>query len=327
MKACSAPSQPNYRLYPAADFGGFKALRVKRLGRVFTADDGPPWMVSHAAYPTPLLLGTDRLRLFFNSRDEHNRGSAGWADLDPMNPRRVLRVSPKPCLGPGSLGSFDDRGISNGSIMRFGEELRFYYLGWNKSADVPFRNAIGLATCVDGAGDLFVRPFEGPIIDRSRHDPYTLSYPFVEPGDLRQPWRMYYGTSRNGGDRETDMRHTLTEATSPDGINWSPTGQNIIELTATEYGLSRPWRFDFSGHRYLLFSIRRQKYTIGLAIWDPISLAWQRTTDDLLGQSVEDWDLDAACYASVASVGDQHYLFYCGRDYGRTGVGVAIIED
>ncbi len=299
---------------------------MKRIGRVFAPEQGPSWMVSHAAYPVPILLSNDRLRIFFNTRDAENRGCLAWVDIDPSNPLRILDVATEPGLRPGSLGAFDDRGISNGSLHRVGDELWLYYMGWNKAADVPFRNAIGLAVSRDADGRSFERRFVGPLIDRSRFDPFTISYPFVIPGGARDPWRMFYGSSRAGGDREETMLHSITEATSPDGLDWRASGHDSVGLEPGEFGLSRPWRFERGGETYLLFSIRRSQYTIGLARLEPESGQWRRISNDVLGPSREDWDKDATCYASVISVGEVRYMFYCGNGYGRTGFGLAMIE-
>ena len=302
-------------------------MRVTRLGRVFVPAQGSDWMASHAAYPTPLLVSPDRLRIFFNTRDADNRGSVGWVDVDSSDPLRIRDCCRQAALGPGPLGSFDDRGISNGSVHRVGNEIWLYYMGWNKSADVPFRNAIGLAVSRDADGAKFERRFQGPLVDRSRFDPFTISYPFVVPGRAGVPWSMYYGTNRAGGDREDNMQHALTEATSDDGISWRPSGRDAIGLQPGEFGLSRPWELTLGGNRVLLFSVRRSRYTIGVAKYDRGNGTWVRTSDNLLGPSREDWDSDATCYASVISLAGTRYMFYCGNGYGRTGFGVAVLED
>ncbi|MET3889517.1 hypothetical protein ABIE41_000593 [Bosea sp. OAE506] len=302
-------------------------MRLERLGHVFSAQDGPDWMVSHAAYPTPVLLGDGRLRIFFNARDASNRGQVGWLDVDPADPTRVVAVSQQPSLMPGALGSFDDRGISLGSILSTKDGLRLYYLGWNKSADVPFRNAIGMALASDGIGTRFERVFAGPILDRSRHDPFTLSYPFVEAPEQGGCWRMLYGTSRNGGIREEAMNHVITEAVSDDGIDWRPSGLDTIALQSGEYGLSRPWIFTREGNRFAVVSIRNAAYSLGLVAWDPARAVWIRQHDQLLGPDFEAWEGGAPCYGATVDVGGRQLMFYCGTGYGQTGFGVAQIRD
>lgn len=295
-------------------------MKLRRLGRVFGVEMKPGWMASHAAYPTPILLPNGRLRVLFNARDHLNRGHGAWLDLDPTDPLRITDICTGPSLAPGIVGAFDDRGVSFGSAVTTPEDLRLYYMGWNKSADVPFRNAIGAAFSRDG-GQSFERLFTGPLIDRSRFDPFTVSYPFVEPGVGEAPWRMFYGSSRAGGTREDDMVHSLTEAHSPDGLDWTPTGRDVVPLEDGEYGLSRPWIVNDT----MLFSIRRGQYSIGAAR-RAADGSWRRISTDVLGPG-EGWDGSATCYPAVITVESRCYMFYCGDGYGKTGFGVALIED
>lgn len=302
-------------------------MKVRRLGRVWSADDGPAWMASHAAYPTPVAISSERIRVFFNTRDGEGRGQLAWVDVDARDPRRVLDVCDAPGLPLADTGTFDDRGISNGSVHRIDGRLWLYYMGWNKAADVPFRNAIGLAVSEDSDGNAFRRRFEGPLIDRSRFDAFTLSYPFVVPGQQGQPWRMYYGTSRAGGVDESKMEHVLTDAVSSDGEDWRPTGRDLIGLEPGDYGLSRPWLATLSGVSSMLYSIRRQRYTIGLSQLDEASGEWRRVDSDVMGPGADDWETEASCYPAVIDVPAGRFLFYCGNGYGRTGFGVAVLED
>jgi hypothetical protein len=284
-------------------------------------------MVSHAAYPTPLLLARDRLRIYFNTRDAESRGSLAWMDVDPADPLRTLDIADEPALGPGPIGAFDDCGLSNGSIHRIGNELWLYYMGWSRSLDVPFRNSIGLAISRDG-GATFERAFEGPLLARSRHDPYTVSYPFVvTPTADNRTWRMLYGSNRGPGDRDETMNHVLTEATSSDGLEWRPSGRDLLAPLPGEFGLSRPWRFAANGRPLLLYSIRREHYSIGASMQESPGDTWTRLTNDMLGPSPEDWDNEATCYPAVIELNGSRLMFYCGNGFGRTGFGVAVIED
>lgn len=282
-------------------------------------------MHSHATYATPLLMDSTRARVFIVSRGVDKRGAVGWVDVATDDPRRVLGVSDRPCLLPGLLGAFDDRGISIGSIHRMGTELWLYYMGWNKSADVPFRNAIGLAIARDGVGERFERAFEGPLVDRSRFDPFTISYPFVVPGIMGGAWTMYYGTSRGGGDREEDMKHVITSASSANGIDWEPSGRDVLGLDNGEFGLSRPWMFAHAERTFMLFSIRKAQYAIGLAERMDDG-GWRRLSSNVLGPSSAGWDDAATCYPAVLACGGRYLMFYSGNGYGRTGFGAAFLE-
>ncbi|GLS32778.1 hypothetical protein SAMN04488498_12017 [Mesorhizobium albiziae] len=301
-------------------------MHAVRLGHVFSAEQGPSWMRSHATYAAPVSLDKSRARVFIVTRDDENRGLVGWVDVALDDPRRILAVSDRPCLMPGALGAFDDRGISIGSANRIGSELWLYYMGWNTAVDVPFRNAIGLAISKDGRGESFERIFQGPLLDRSRFDPFTISYPFVIPGAGRKNWIMYYGSSRSGSNRGETMDHVITSATSVDGIDWRPTGLEEIGLEEGEYGLSRPWVFCISGRTFMLYSIRCENYTIGLAEQRESGRRWLRLSSNLLTGSAEAWESEATCYPAVLAWGDRLYLFYSGNGYGRTGFGVAVLK-
>jgi hypothetical protein len=258
------------------------------------------------------------------SRDGSNRGAAGFIDLDPQEPTRVLAVSDMPVLAPGPLGTFDDRGISIGSILQYNNQLWMYYMGWNKSVDVPFRNAIGLAWSADAEGRTFTKAFEGPLLDRSRFDPFTMSYPYVvPPGPNVDRWTMYYGTSRAGGLREEEMAHILTAAESNDGIDWRPTGREVVSLEAGEYGLARPWIWKHDGKVWLFYSIRRATYSIGVSRFDVDTNRFLRVSNNLFGSSPDDWDNHASCYPALIAAGGRILMFYNGNGYGQSGVGVA----
>lgn len=299
-------------------------MRAQRMGLIFSADQGPGWMKSHAAYPTPVLVSDEVLRIFMVARDGQNRGSVGYIDVLPDAPSKIIATSQEPCLGPGALGNFSDRGISIGSICKVNGELWLYYLGWNKSQDVPFRNSIGLAISKDGTGTTFAPAFEGPIVDRSRFDPYTLSYPFVEPPrDEQSTWQMYYGTSRNGGISEENMCHVLTTASSQNGIDWTPSGNDEIELETGEYGLSRPWLLKLEEDEFAFYSIRKEQYKIGLSKRDKQSGKWIRMSEDVLGASHNEWENEASCYPGIIQINQRIYMFYNGNQYGKTGIGLS----
>ena len=123
------------------------------------------------------------------------------------------------------------------------------------------------------------------------------------------------------------MQHAITEAVSDDGIDWRPTGRDVVALEPGEFGLSRPRLMQAGQASRLLFSIQRRQYTIGVAALDPDGGGCHRLTDDLLGPSSEDWDSEATCYPAVFNLGATSYLLYCGNGYGRTGFGLALLEE
>jgi hypothetical protein len=297
-------------------------MRVRRLGRLFATEQGPDWMVSHAAYPSPIRLNQKTIRIFFVSRDRSNRGCVAWLDVDASDPLKIKAIAERPALLPGAVGTFDEGGIAIGSIVHINNALWLYFMGWAYSPSKIVRNEIGLAVSEDD-GQTFKRIVDRPVLSRNPLDPYSLSYPYV--GNPVDGWQMLYGSHRGAGKTQEDMRHSITYATSTDGLNWQPTGRDLVKLQEGEFALTRPWLFAHSGSDFMLFSIRRERYTIGLA-QRVGGFQWKRVSADLFGASNFEWDNEATCYASHIRVRQHDLIFYCGNGYGRTGFGIAEIE-
>ncbi|MGZ4810350.1 MAG: hypothetical protein ACXV7D_13580 [Thermoanaerobaculia bacterium] len=124
-------------------------MRWERLGRIFVPDGNVSWMRSHASNAFALPLDDDVVRIYFSSRDDANRSSAGCLDYS-MRYMRVTSVSERPVVSPGERGLFDDSGVSVGWIVASAGRLFLYYAGWNLGVTMPFRNSIGLAVSTDG---------------------------------------------------------------------------------------------------------------------------------------------------------------------------------
>ena len=88
-------------------------------------------MFSHVAYPTPVHISEQILRIFFATRDSSQRGAVGFIDVNPQDPTQILRVSEHTVIQPGEKGDFDQDGISPGNICKVEGGLRLYYLGWS----------------------------------------------------------------------------------------------------------------------------------------------------------------------------------------------------
>src|SRR5438477_8439003 len=164
-------------------------------------------MRTHAANPVAEHRGADVFRVYFSSRDERNRSSIAWVEIDLRRPLEVLRIASQPVLGPGEPGSFDDSGTSMGCLVTRPEGTRLlYYVGWNLGVTVPWRNSIGLAIS-EGLDEPFERIALAPIMDRCATDPYTISYPCVLYDG--RTWKMWYGSSLAWGAMQADMNHVI----------------------------------------------------------------------------------------------------------------------
>lgn len=299
-------------------------MRWKKLGQVFCPDNNFDWMKSHAANPVAEPLGNGFFRIYFTCRDEKNRSSIGSLELDIRDPSKILNLSQKPIIGPGSLGHFDDSGTTASWLVVLNGKKYFYYLGWNLGVTVPWRNTIGLAICEPDQSS-FTKYSEAPLLDRSGVDPFSLSYPCVLIENSL--WRMWYGSNLTWGASEKDMSHVIKYAESTDGIHWDRKGVVTLPLRNDgEIALSRPCVLKDNGVYKMWYAFRASTYHIGYAE-SADGLHWERM-DEKSGIDVSQtgWDSETIEYAYVLDHSGERYMFYNGNGYGRTGFGLAILE-
>jgi hypothetical protein len=299
-------------------------MRWRKIGRIFQPRGELPWMRSHAANPAAEHRGGDLFRVYFSSRDGHNRSSIAWLEVDLRRPLDVLRVAEQPVVAPGAPGTFDDSGASMGCLIAAPGGARYlYYLGWNLGVTVPWRNSIGLAVSAN-ADAPFEKYSPAPILDRSRADPYSVSYPWVmlEAGG----WRMWYGSNLAWGKNKEDMMHVIKHAESRDGLHWAPDGAAAVGLREGEIALSHPCVLKDADRYRMWYGYRGAFYRIGYAE-SADGRRWLRRDDAAgIAPSASGWDSEAVTYACVFDHRDARYMLYNGNGYGRTGFGLAVLE-
>ena len=295
-----------------------------RLGPVFCPVGNVPWMMTHASYPTPLVLADNLVRVFFSPRDGENRSSIASLDLALDGRRFEIVGAPRgPLLGPGAIGTFDDSGVTVSAVLADEGRVRVWYLGWNLGVAVPFRNAIGLA---EGAPDgPLARASAGPAIDRSPADPFTLGYPWVLRDNTEL--RMWY-CSHEWGANALETRHEIKAASSADGLVWHRTGRALLAPAGgEELALARPCVLRDGDCFRMWYSRRYAAYRLGYAE-SPDGVVWTRRDDILrfVGRPGP-WETDSMEYAAIFDCGRRRYMLYNGNGYGRSGFGLALLED
>ncbi len=300
-------------------------MKWRKLGQVFRPDNDTPWMRSHASNPVAEHRGGDRFRVYFGARDERNRSSIGWVEIDLRRPQQILARAAQPVVEPGAPGAFDDSGASMGCLVAAADGRRFlYYIGWNLGVTVPWRNSIGLAISSD-ADAAFKKYSPAPIVDRSAADPYSVSYPWVRSDGGH--WRMWYGSNLSWGPGRDDMTHVIKCAASRDGIDWARDGETALGLQGGgEFALSRPCVLKDKDRYRMWFSCRGRTYRLGYAESDD-GRRWVRA-DERVGITVSEsgWDSESIAYPHVFDHAGQRYLLYNGNGYGKTGFGLAVLE-
>ena len=298
-------------------------MNWQKCGHIFVPDQS---MHSHASVPIADHLHDNVFKIYFSVRDINNISYTWSLDYD-IALNKIIEIGKEPILSPGMPGTFDDAGAMASCLMTHNGIKYLYYIGWNISKSVPFRNAIGLA--IKKPDGQFEKYSQGPIIDRGIHDPVFTASSCVLYHENK--FKMWY-LSCIGWDMSDAPRHSynIKYAESVDAINWTRTGITAIDFKDEyEYAISTPRVIIEHGKYKMWYSYRASKenstYRIGYAeSSDGINFT---RMDNSAGIDVsqEGWDSEMICYPYVFDHNDCRYMLYNGNSYGKTGFGLAKI--
>ncbi|MDA0990819.1 MAG: glycosylase [Verrucomicrobia bacterium] len=306
----------------------------EKLGQVFQPRGQFDWMQTHAQNPTILEL-PDRLRVYFTCRPKADaRGNfasvTSFVEVDRRDPLRVLRVNDRPVLTPGGLGCFDQFGVMPGAVVRFGNEVWLYYVGWMRCSGAPFAHAIGVAVSKDG-GVTFARLGRGPVVTRTVQEPFLQNSPVI--WEHQGLLHMWYSSGVEWLEHEgrTESIYVLMHATSRDGITWERDGNPCVPAIVDQECQTNPSVIALNGRYHMWFCYRyglnfrtpERGYRIGYA-WSDDLRTWHRAdARSVLPPSRDGWDSEMVCYPRVVADGSRLLMFYSGNYFGRDGFGCA----
>jgi hypothetical protein len=294
---------------------------------------GDGFFKTHAARSIPYQVSDRVLRLYFCSRDDDDRLLPTYVDVDIHDPGRVLHINEKALLGLGRIGTFDDSGVTPGSIVKLGKEVLIYYTGWKRRRiNVPFELSIGICR-VSSNGVTFERMWDGPILAQDRNHPILTAGPFVmHDHDLFKMWYCS-GTEWRICEGNPEPIYHVCYAESDNGIDWIPRLKPVIDYKYDGEVISAPWVIKHNSKYYMWYSTRgsstrdAKRYVIGYAESED-GVEWVRMDDRVgISRSVSGWDSEMICYPSFFPVGDKIYMFYSGNNVGKGGMGYAVMEN
>lgn len=302
----------------------------KKVGRIINPEDFPcAWMASHASVPFAWPVGGDRFAIYFSTRNADNRAQGGYVIIDINNPFIILETSEEPVLTLGELGCFDDSGAWPSWLVEHQGRLWMYYIGWNAGVRVPFYNNIGLAMS-DNGGKTFSRVSRAPLLERTDQEPFLTASSCV----LREHdrWRMWYLSCVGWRVIDGKPQHCyhIKYAESFDGISWQREGHVALDFSSPdEYAIARPCVVKDANGGYTMWYCYRggsATYRLGVA-WSLDGLSWQRHDAKVgIDVSAEGWDSQMICYPYVFTHKERTYLLYNGNAYGKTGIGLAVLQ-
>lgn len=302
----------------------------KRLGLIKMPLHRTEWWQSHAYTPTPIRISEHTIRVFVACLDKSQVGRVGYVDISAEDPTRVLGVSDAPALDIGEPGTFDDNGVTPVSILRVGDELRLYYIGWQLSNQVRYLLFVGIATSRDN-GMTFQRLKKVPVLERSENELIVRTAANVmNDGNT---WRMWYVSGSNTIVQEGKQvpTYAMRHLESDNGVFWDGEGTLVMEPDGEdEYGYGRPYVLKKPEGGYeMWYSIRSRSllYHIGYATSDD-GRAWTRQDDRAgIAPAAEGWDSKMIAFSAIIDTSHGRFMFYNGNNYGEDGFGVAIWQD
>jgi len=307
-----------------------------KKGLIYCPDGKYFWnKKSYAQVPTAMLISNDVIRIYYCSRDLNNRSYSSYIEVDASNPKNIIYIHNEPILKLGNPGCFDDSGIMPSWVVKFKNEIYFYYVGWNKGITARYRVALGLAISSDN-GNSFSKVSTGPILDRSLIDPISVSCNSILIEN--RVWRMWYMSYTKWEKFKNNIEpfYIIKYAESSDGINWKPKNIDCIELLSKdEGGIARPFVMKEKNIYKMFYSYRGKKdyrknksqsYRIGYAESQD-GIKWVRKDDEVgIDISTDGWDSEMIEYPFVMPLGNKLIMFYNGNGFGKTGFGYAVLQ-
>jgi len=288
--------------------------------------------VSGAQTPIPLHLEKNLFRIYFGSYDEQRRGNIYSLELDLDYPNQIRNLTTTPIVRMGEYGFYDDNGLIPSDLQIHNGKIYLYTIGFSQKNRILFDAAPGLASSHD-MGKTFEK-FTGPVIDRTIDDPCFATSPCVIHDE--GVFKMWYVSGQKWEEDESGRYkhyYVIRSKTSLDGIYWDAKSHISIDFqNEYEYAIARPSVIrDLNGVYKMWYCFRAQPdvetYRIGYAESED-GLSWTRK-DHLMKSfdvSAEGWDSEMICYPSVFDHDGKRYMFYNGNGYGRSGFGLAVLE-
>lgn len=305
-------------------------MRWKKLGQIYCASRENNYMQTHALNPIQYYLYGNVYRIYFSACDAQWRGRIFFLEYD-LEKRKIVKINTEPVVDIGAYGFFDDNGVLTSDIIECDGKIRLYLIGLSIKNKIMFDAAIGVAFSEDG-GKTFQK-FSGPILDRSLDDPCFSTAPGIMYED--GIWHLWYVSCEKWLPYGNGYRHfyNIKHRFSDDGIYWkSPATTSITFANDYEYAFARPFVLKENGIYKMWYSFRAQPgvetYRIGYAE-SADGEHWTRMDEKMHSFDVSEngWDSEMLCCARIFDHNGNRYMLYNGNHYGKTGFGIAVLED
>jgi predicted GH43/DUF377 family glycosyl hydrolase len=296
---------------------------------VYDGCRGLPANFHYASMPTILQINDEIVRVFFASRNKNNFSSIFYLDLFIKGRKiKIVSVSSEPILSPGKPGLFDDCGVTPSCVTKIKEDYYLYYTGWNQQNRIPFQTFCGIAklSCDFKYAE---RVYEIPILERSETEPLSVGACFVTYNPYKNIYIMWYESCNKWIVDKTNSNcfFSINLAFSNDGFNWKRENKKCIEPENTENIVARPVVV-FQENLYSMWYCAKDKgkYQITYAeSEDGENWGRKNNTINFISKRTN-WDNEQMCYPYVFTHDNKKYMLYNGNGYGKSGFGLAMLQ-
>ncbi|NRA38340.1 MAG: hypothetical protein HRU15_09385 [Planctomycetes bacterium] len=282
----------------------------------------------------------DIYRLYYAGADENQNRRICLAESTVDRPLEFERKGV--ILDVGAEGAFDCNWCVLPTVHRFGDKWHLYYTGNNGDWSLGLQSFAGIGLALSDDGINFEKYSDAPIIlgNQTQRFPDNrgiaggkIVEDVLADGSIR--YRYYHTLTVGHPDPDLKINQEKHAAVchSMDGINWtdhrvvlSPRPEVPKEDAAATGG--PVWR-DGNLYRMLYCGIGSKwgAYSISEAVSDD-GYDWYRGDGEenlsLAPDPDSSWESEMVEYPFVIKEGNQLRLFYCGNDYGATGIGTAV---
>lgn len=297
----------------------------KKLGQIYNFKPIDKYLLSHASNPLAVHLKDDIYRVFFSGRCKENKSSVGYVDIDIIT-HKVISTCEQVAFKYGEEDSFYSHGVSIGNMYKVEDKNYIQFMAWQIRDGGHWRGDIGRLFVNNKFDTISLDPKEA-FLSCDKEDEVSLSYSWVMYDE--DIYKMWYGSTIDWTSANGEMIHVIKYATSKDGEVWEKHGLAIPYELGVAQAFSRPTVIKDKSGYHMWFSYRSgdgTKYRIGCA-YSIDGISWNRKQDSGIDVSEGGWDSEMICYPFVFDHKGKRYMLYNGNDYGKTGFGLAVLEN
>jgi hypothetical protein len=306
-------------------------MQWQKHGLVYQAEQyaNLHWRANSALTPQPFRLDEKTIRVFCGFRDQQGVSRIGFVDVDGREPQKVIRVSDSPVLDVGRDGCFDDNGLIMGDVVRAGDEVYLFYVGFQLIKKAKFMAFSGVAVSHDNAAT-FTKLSESPIIDRAPEQAFigAIHTARYENGI----WRLWFaqGDGWQLIDGVPYPQYHIRYVEAENLLDIPRLSKECVRCNFPDYRIGRPKVYRRADGQYIMLATKGAvdgKYFPEVFVSSD-GIEWRWCEEGLgIDLSQTGWDSETLCYPALISGDDRTWMFYNGNRMGYSGFGLASTTD